>query len=287
MALFDWQTFLLLALVFIPLERILAMHEDQKLFRRGWITDLVYVLCNGWIIKVGTILFLSGALVGTRAVMPEWIRAAVESQPIWLQTIEVLLIADVGFYLVHRAFHTFPILWRFHAVHHSIEELDWLAGHRVHPVDQILTKGATMLPCFALGFSEIALGIYVLIYQWHSVMLHANIHIPFGPLRWLIASPEFHHWHHCDHPEAYDKNFAGQLSFLDVVFGTAHMTNGQLPTKYGCSDPVPEGYLAQLAYPFRNHAPDRSQESDALAQGRQLAHVPPDGPDNAPLTQPH
>jgi sterol desaturase/sphingolipid hydroxylase (fatty acid hydroxylase superfamily) len=49
------------------------------------------------------------------------------------------------------------------------------------------------------------------IYQWRSLALHANIDIKLGPLSWLIASPEFHHWHHTNRREAYDKNFAGQL----------------------------------------------------------------------------
>ncbi|WP_246672129.1 MULTISPECIES: sterol desaturase family protein [unclassified Mesorhizobium] len=85
-------------------------------------------------------------------VVPEALSATVQSQPLWLQAIEALIIADIGFYLAHRAFHAVPFLWRFHAIHHSIEEMDWLAAHRVHPVDQILTKSASFLPLFALGF---------------------------------------------------------------------------------------------------------------------------------------
>ena len=96
-----------------------------------------------------------------------------------------------------------------------------------------------------------------MIYYWHSILLHANVRIGFGALRWLVASPEFHHWHHSDHREAYNRNFAGQLSFLDVVFGTAHMTRGQTPTKYGCDDPVPHTYWQQLLYPFRQWLPSK------------------------------
>lgn len=255
MELFDWKSFLLLVIIFVPLERLLAMHPEQAVFRRGWCNDLVYVLVNGWLIKVGVIGVVVGGIVLTEAVVPDAWRGAVASQPYWLQTVQVLVIADVGFYLVHRSFHAIPWLWKFHAVHHSIEELDWLAAHRVHPVDQILTKSASLIPCFALGYSEVALAAFAVIYHWQSILLHSNVRLNFGPLRWLIASPEFHHWHHSDHREAYDKNFAGQFAILDLVFGTAHMTRGQRPTKYGCTDPVPHVYWQQLLYPFRQWLP--------------------------------
>jgi sterol desaturase/sphingolipid hydroxylase (fatty acid hydroxylase superfamily) len=251
MKLFEWQSFLLLLMIFVPLERLLAMHPEQKLFRAGWRNDLIYVFVNGLLIKAGTLALIVAAMLVSEALIPGAWRRAVAAQPYWLQTVEVLIIADLGFYLIHRSFHAVPWLWKFHAVHHSIEELDWLAAHRVHPVDQILTKGVSLIPCFALGFSEVAIGIYALVYHWHSILLHANVRIGFGPFRWLFASPEFHHWHHSDHREAYNRNFAGQLAILDFVFGTAHLTRGRAPTKYGCSDPVPGTYLPQLLYPFR------------------------------------
>lgn len=257
MELFDWRSFLLLMVIFIPLERLLAMHPEQKLFRKGWQNDLIYVLVNGWLVKAGLFAIIVVSIVGFRALVPAAWRDVVASQPYWLQIVQVLVIADIGFYLIHRLFHTVPWLWKFHAVHHSIEELDWLAGHRVHPVDQILTRGGSLIPCFALGYSEIAIGVYAVIYHWHSVLLHANVRIPFGPLRWLVASPEFHHWHHSDQREAFNKNFAGQLSFLDVLFGTAHVTRGEVPSKYGCDDPVPPTYWRQLLYPFRQWLPQR------------------------------
>jgi len=69
-------------------------------------------------------------------------------------------------------------------------------------------------------------------------------------LRWLFASPEFHHWHHSDNREARDKNFAGQLSFLDALFGSLHLPRGQVPTAYGLDQPMPQRYVPQLIYPF-------------------------------------
>jgi len=249
---FDFRAFLLLALVFIPLEQLLPERADQKVFRRGWLNDLVYVLFNGILIRVGLLIVIVAIVMLSDWIIPAGFKAAVAAQPIWLQAGELIILADLGFYGMHRLFHAVPLLWRFHAVHHSIEEMDWLAGHRVHPVDQILTKAASMVPCFALGFSEWAIAIYFIIYSWHSVLLHANTRLSFGPLRWLIASPAFHHWHHANQREAYDKNFAAQLPLWDLIFKTSHMPAGEVPERYGVDDPVPATYIEQLVYPFRD-----------------------------------
>ena len=117
----------------------------------------------------------------------------------------------------------------------------------------------SLLPVFSLGFSEVAIGVSLMIYGWQSVLVHSNLRIKFGPLRWLLASPEFHHWHHSKDLEARDKNFAGQLPLFDVLFGTLYMPRGRMPEKYGIDEPMPENYLSQLLYPVR----EGNAETDA------------------------
>lgn len=253
-ALLDLPGLLLIAVIFLPIERLLPLHREQKTLRRGWANDLFYFVFNRLPIALGTLAVLALVSALGDAVMPASVRAAVSAQPLWVQAIEVLLLADLGFYLMHRTFHAVPLLWRFHAIHHSIEELDWLAAHRVHPVDQVLVKAASLVPALLLGFSEWALLTYFVIYQWHALLLHANVRLSWGPLDRVIASPVFHHWHHANHPEAWNRNFAGQLALWDVLFGTAHLTHGRAPERYGIDDPVPPTYGAQMLYPFRRAA---------------------------------
>jgi sterol desaturase/sphingolipid hydroxylase (fatty acid hydroxylase superfamily) len=121
----------------------------------------------------------------------------------------------------------------------------------VHPIDQIITKGVSMVPVFLLGFSAWIIGAYMLLYTWQSVFLHSNVRFKFGPLRWVIASPEFHHWHHSKEYQGRDGNFAGQLPFLDAFFRTSYMPRGSRPTSFGIDDPMQQNYLSQLALPFR------------------------------------
>lgn len=244
----------LAALVFIPLERLCALHRNRVLLREGLLLDLTHAFATGAIFAVGLAIVVLIAMALSSAVVPQSWRDAIASQPTALQFIEVLLIADLGFYLAHRAFHRIPFLWRFHAIHHSIEQLDWIAAHRVHPADQIMTKGASLVPVLALGFESTAIAAFGMLYHWQSLLVHSNVRLRFGPLRWLLASPQFHHWHHANHPEAFDRNFAGQLPIWDVLFGTAFMPGAEMPKRYGTDDPVPMTYLAQLAYPLsRRH----------------------------------
>jgi sterol desaturase/sphingolipid hydroxylase (fatty acid hydroxylase superfamily) len=249
--LLDFRLFFLAALIFVPLERLFGARKGQPLLRRHWTNDLVYVFVNGLIIRLGLVALVSLILVSSRLLLPNELLTAVAAQPLWLQLIEVFLLADLGFYAVHRLFHSVPALWRIHQIHHSIEEMDWLAAARVHPIDQILTKGASLLPCFALGFSEWAITAFALTYHWHSMLLHSNLRLGFGPLSRLIASPDFHRWHHCRDREAWDRNFAGQLALWDFVFGTAYLPKGRQAERFGIGETLPEAYPAQLLHPFK------------------------------------
>jgi sterol desaturase/sphingolipid hydroxylase (fatty acid hydroxylase superfamily) len=248
-SLIDWRGILIVALIFIPLERILPLHHEQGTLRKNWLNDAFYLIFNGLPIKFGMMAVLGAAMVAIETYVPAGLHAWVQSWPLAVQVLAVIVVADIGFYAAHRTFHAVPFLWRFHSVHHSIEEMDWLAAHRVHPVDQIATMAASLLPVFALGFEPLAIGIYALIYHWQSLLIHSNMRINFGPLRWIVASPQFHHWHHANERAAYDKNFAGQLPFIDAIGGTLRMPK-EMPKAYGCDDPVPTLYHQQMIYPL-------------------------------------
>jgi sterol desaturase/sphingolipid hydroxylase (fatty acid hydroxylase superfamily) len=264
----DFQTTFLIALIFIPLERVFALHPEQKVFRQNWLNDLVYLFINGIFITLGIVVMVGVPLTGIKLLIPNGIEAAIRAQPIFLQAIEAIVIADIGFYLAHRSFHTIPFLWRFHLIHHSIEEMDWLAAYRVHPVDQILTKSASLIPVLALGFSELALAIFVSVYMWQSILIHSNTRIRYGPLKWILVSPQFHHWHHANEPGAYNKNFAAQLPFIDALAGTFFLPEKRMPKKYGTDVDVPAFYHQQMAFPFLpvndNPDPDPSNGKEFL-----------------------
>src|SRR5687768_4442615 len=137
MKLFNVWQFLLVAAVFVPLERLLALRKDQRILRANWRLDLVYTFVNGALITAGIMILVLVAGTVFAHVVPKRLRSGVGSQPFLIQFIEAVVAADLLFYSAHRLFHAVPFLWQFHEVHHSIEEMDWLAAARVHPFDQI------------------------------------------------------------------------------------------------------------------------------------------------------
>jgi len=243
----------ILAIIFIPLERLFALRPRQIL-RNGWRTDVVHYLINGAALKVGIVIAV--AVVGTvlRAFVPAPFRTAIAVSPGSVQIVAALAIATVGGYAGHRAAHEVPLLWRFHRVHHSIRELDWLAANHLHPLDQIFIRSSAVLPLYALGFGRISLGAFVVLTTLQAIFIHANVRLTFGPLRWVIATPQFHHWHHAHEPQAHNSNYAGEFPAVDALFGTLYLPAHRWPAQYGVDDSEPVGYLRQLVWPLHTPA---------------------------------
>lgn len=178
-------------------------------------------------------------------------RTGAAAMPLWMQAVAVLLAGDLIGYWSHRLFHG-RRLWRFHAVHHSSTRVDWLSSVRLHPVNDVVSKLLQAVPFVALGFHPGVVAAYVPFLTFHAILLHANVPWTFGPFRHLVSSPAFHRWHHTTQAEGLDRNFAGLFPFLDLAFGTFYMPKDRQPERFGIlGGTVPQGLLAQLAYPFR------------------------------------
>jgi sterol desaturase/sphingolipid hydroxylase (fatty acid hydroxylase superfamily) len=212
---------------------------------------LVDELLAALILAVGLAL----ATPVVRFVIPSVVSSTLELQPSWLVLVEGLFVAEVAGYWGHRASHEIGALWRFHQLHHSIETMDWLAPNRRHPVDMAFARASVILPLLVLGFTIPAIAAPFAIKRFQGLLVHANLRLDAGPITWLIATPEFHHWHHADHEAARNKNYAGQLPIVDWMFGTLHLPRPAWPSRYGCGVTPPEGYLAQLLWPFRRKEP--------------------------------
>ncbi len=258
--------FAVLAAVLWQLERWSPAIPTQPLWRRGTRTDLAYwlftLLVTHAITRAGVVAAVVAlALAAGVALDREHVQAFVAhpgplvgSQPAWLQGIEILLRGDLIGYWSHRLFHG-RRLWPFHAVHHSSTEVAWLSAVRLHPVNDVLSRLIQVVPALLLGFSPGILTAYVPFLTFYAILLHANVPWALGPLRYVIASPAFHRWHHTREAEGQDKNFAGLFPFWDLLFGTFYMPRGRQPRDFGVAgNPVPDGLWAQLLYPFRRAA---------------------------------
>lgn len=269
-----FETFVIALLILSPLEHLLP-RKDIALFRDKRITDILYVFVAVFIITSITTGIIMVGRIALDPIVPVALETWVFGLNPFIQVIAIMIIADLGYYVMHRMHHEIPFLWKFHAVHHSIEELDWLAAYRTHPFDQSLTRGVSLIPVYALGFSTAAIGVWAFIFVWHSLLKHSNINIRFGPLRWILLEPVFHHWHHANEPHAFDKNYAGQFAFLDVLFGTAYMENKLGPSKYGTDTYVPDDFVGQLIHPIKSALMDDDHPAEALTAVDLLAKAEP------------
>jgi sterol desaturase/sphingolipid hydroxylase (fatty acid hydroxylase superfamily) len=239
-------------MLFIPVERLFAQNKNQHVFRDEWREDLFYYLVSSLFVQVLTYLTLapSNFVIHNQelSAMRTWAREL----PWVVQLVTIMLLTDIAQYWLHRAFHRVPFLWRFHAVHHSARSMDWIAGARMHFAEIIVLRSVTATPMLVIGFDESAIQAYMLVVYVYSTFIHSNLRGSFGILEQLLVVPRFHHWHHGIEKEAVDVNFAIHFPFLDRLFGTHHLPEGQWPTAYGVAGhPVPQGYWQQLLYPFR------------------------------------
>ncbi|WP_063571136.1 MULTISPECIES: sterol desaturase family protein [Luteibacter] len=255
----DWFILDLLGstVLFVVIEKLFPLYRGQSVFRFEWQTDMKHFAVNHFIVGLALLIvnFLIhhafGWLVSSKF---QQMIAGIQFVP---QLLLCVLVADMAQYWTHRAYHEVPFLWRFHAVHHSVKTMDWLAGSRQHMLELIFTRVCVLAPLYVLGFSEAVMNAYIIVVGFQAVFNHANVHLPWGPLKYVVVTPDFHHWHHASDDEAIDKNYAAHWAFLDYLFGTAvKATKTKFPAKYGVvGDYMPEGFVRQQLFPFRRQKP--------------------------------
>ena len=254
----------LLSALFVPLERLVAVHR-QPVFRAQFAVDLAYYALNS--LLTGAVLAFPLALLGAtvHAIMPGSLLRAIADLPSWLTLVLSLLIAETGFYWGHRLSHEIPLLWRFHAVHHSAEQLDFLANTRAHPVDIVFVRLCGFVPVFALGLTQgVAIpAIIIVLGTLGGFFIHANLRWRFGFLESLLATPFFHHWHHTN-DSMRDRNYAAMLPLVDWVFGTLHLPQ-QWPSSYGIDTVMPPSFVGQILSPFK----ESTDADSSMSKGSQ------------------
>lgn len=248
--------FVAFSLLFVLLESLRPSVRGQKLWRKGYLTDTVYWVVTPLITRslskmvLGALAVFLIVLFGINEINPILLGfGPLARQPIWLQAVEIIVAADFIGYWLHRAFHT-KYLWKFHAIHHSSEELDWLSSVRLHPVNDIVSRSLQVLPLLFIGLSPLTVSLYLPFLTFHSIFIHANVAFSFGPFRKVISSPIFHRWHHTKENEALDKNFAGLFPVWDILFGTFYFPDNKVPSQFGTLEQVPKSFWKQLFYPF-------------------------------------
>jgi len=251
---------ILLGLVFAVLTFFWACNPGRPWWRkRELLTDICYwfiipllsrYLRIGFLIVGAALLFGITTMDGLTAFYEDG-HGPLADLPLWLQAAIFLVGADVIMYWSHRIFHG-PMMWKYHTVHHSSTDLDWISAARFHPVNIALGSVATDVILLLAGISPNALVMLGPFTIAHSAFVHANLNWSLGPLRYVIAGPIFHRWHHTLADQGGEKNFAPTFPVLDLIFGTFYLPKETLPSSYGVADQAfPSDFGAQMIHPFR------------------------------------
>lgn len=243
----------ILLAIFLPLELLFPGNKrppgkKRTLLRREYGTDVLFAL-GQFLLWTTPVVFVLTLVYRHSDVLPlAGVRQTVGAWPLWLQFVCVILLCDVCIYWGHRLSHRFEFLWRFHRVHHTAKQVDWIAAYREHPVDNLYTRLIENLPAILLGFPLHALAGFAMFRGLWALFIHSNVSLSPGPLRYLIGSPRLHHWHH-EIEHGGRVNFANLSPLMDLLFGTFY-DPGRMPTRYGIPADVSSNYFVQLADPL-------------------------------------
>lgn len=249
----DWMLLdlLLMSFIFVPIEMVWPKNKEQSRFHEEWRTDLVYFIISHLFIQFFGVLTRKPAALFFGGFGLSDLQQWVSTLPFVVELFFAFFITDLFQYWAHRFFHSHAYLWRFHSIHHSTQNMDWLAGSRTHFLDIFFTRSFTFIPLYVFGFSALTFNTYIIFMAVHAVLIHSNTRINFGFLKYIFATPQYHHWHHCEDPRYYGKNFATIFPFIDKIFGTYYLPGNTWPEGTGVHEAnYPKGYIKQLVYPF-------------------------------------
>jgi sterol desaturase/sphingolipid hydroxylase (fatty acid hydroxylase superfamily) len=249
-------TFLILissAAILIWLERKYPYRKGLPFFREGFWVDLVwYTLIQSFLLKILIFDFIIQPIdhrfeLSSLQLVSHW--------PIWVQVLFFLITHDLYIYWFHRWQHNSKILWRTHEAHHSVREVDWIAGSRSHVVEIIINQTIEFAPIILLGANPMVVPIKACIDAVWGMYIHSNIDVRSGKWQYFINGPEMHQWHHAETKETYFANYATKFAFWDWMFGTAYLPNKK-PIEFGLPYKYPKDYFLQHAFSVKRFDED-------------------------------
>ncbi len=222
--------------IFLLIEQIRPTHKTFKFFSKEFKKELGLAFLNGSIFNPVFGVAVTFIIVTyLKEYLPHQIfDEYITLTPLVIQALVGMFIIDLSTYWRHRLTHNYA--WRYHSMHHSAEEITWITALRLHPVEILIATFFDTVILYIIGFSGDGIIFASILGGLYNFFTHANINFEFDkPLRYIFASPNFHRWHHATNKEAYDKNFCGIFSCIDIMFGTYYYPEGKLPDAYGLS----------------------------------------------------
>lgn len=230
-------------------ERLVPYQRDWNESKGDRIRDLFHFIVNEGSIAYSTLLIpVLAVLIPGDGIWPShW--------PLWAQLAVAIVVADFGITMAHYASHQGGLLWRLHAVHHSVKRMYGFNGLMKHPLHQAIEISAGTLPLILAGMPLEIAALLSLTVATQLLLQHSNVDMKVGPLRLIWAVAPVHRFHHLNKGGEGDVNFGLFLTVWDRLLGTAYFD----PARVFTSDELgiegepdyPVGYGWQLLEPFR------------------------------------
>ena len=239
--------------IFIFLERKYPYTKGYPFFRDGFWIDLVwYTLIQSFFLKILIFDYIIQPLdvkfnLSSLRLVSEW--------PIVWQVLFFLIMHDLYIYWFHRWQHNNKILWRTHEAHHSVTQVDWIAGSRSHVVEIIINQTIEFAPIILLGANPMVVPIKACIDAVWGMYIHSNIDVKSGKWQYFINGPEMHQWHHAKGREVFYSNYSTKFAFWDWMFGSAYLPDKK-PLDFGLYYRYPKDYFFQHIFSVKRFDED-------------------------------
>jgi sterol desaturase/sphingolipid hydroxylase (fatty acid hydroxylase superfamily) len=248
------------AAVYLSVAVSIGILERLMPFERRWlvadgetVSDLAHTLLSKGSVQiavaVSTLVTMEIATVATPAAgEPAWLWPG--DWPLVAQVLLGLVVAELGLYIAHRGEHNWPAMWRFHALHHSVERLWVVNTGRFHIVDTFFKIALSQLPLYLLG-APLPVFLWIsAVTAFTGLLTHCNIDVRTGPLDLVFATPSLHRWHHSKVLEEGNSNYGENLMLWDQLLGTYYNPPRRPPAEIGIHGRIASGFLRQLVQPF-------------------------------------
>ncbi len=242
------------------LEMLFPWRKDQPVIRKDFWLDGFYMFFNFFLFSLIGYNALSNIGVQFFADFiglfgwTNLVAINIQSWPVWLQLMILLVVKDFIDWNVHRLLHRVDWLWEFHKVHHSVEQMGFAAHLRFHWMETVVYRTIEYIPLAMIGFG---INDFILVHIFTLAighLNHSNVRLPMGPLKYLFNSAQMHIWHHAKElPARYGVNFGLTLSCWDYLFHTVHwpQSGRDEPLGFERSEFYPASFFKQMLQPFK------------------------------------
>ena len=205
-------------LLFLVVER-LRPAQRRPFFARGYRQDVLFTVLNATlVVPLVVAMSLSFAEVATKS-LPWIVVPKLEFLPRWLVIAFIFVAMDACNWMAHLANHRVRMLWRFHELHHSQEDMSVLTVFRTHPLIHV-SYLITLIPGIILVANGAVTTTLLVVYAAVVAFEHSNTNLSFGPLNRIFCSPNYHRIHHRVEGRQ-DVNLGFALTIWDQLFHRA------------------------------------------------------------------